>query len=1203
MSPYNKARLSIRGIDGLTQVRLLDARFERVPLEANTGQMDLLVEPGIYEVGFRRGSVWQSRAVIVPPDAETVFVEPLDLEPEVPAAETPVIADAAAQDGASVVVELTGPNGGLVDPVQADLLQVTLMDEAGEVACPLYPRPLVPGTWRFSVPPGMWRLRVDDRAARQPFELPAAIPSGWSLHFAFRSAVREGSLQFDLNELRVAMLRPGAGTPRLDRRLAEDAAMAALSGRQALYGEGLRGIADDLVDDKADNPMLGLFAAHLLAGDRGATQEHLDRIAERLDRLTRQSAEQSGATAAPRHPDVAALRLRLKLLFGESLDDEPPLPFPPLLAAGWRALLEAAAVKPELIPPGSVTERIAALLWSSDLWVAWSASALDAGGSAAPEAGERSLPSIAEEEAGPPMPFERARRLIVAGLAHAQLRQWYRTRQATCFTVRDAATPAADFMPVEEVAVAAALRAVQTDEEGEAKILKIQLCLPRAADIETDSRTLAAKLGLSRAVVERASSSLARRLHVEAARLGIDLERRMDMARPELTIPYDPAFLGDGFVVPLPQLGGSALAASLAEGAVIDYTHFSLVMHRDRRTALYTANNIDAARKVAVSGGLTWQMDERVGEHQIGRETYDGNQIDKGHLVRREDVLWGSVPEARAANKATYFYPNAAPQHQNFNQDEWKNLEDWVLERATDHSYRLCVFTGPVLTDSDPTLADLPPELRELTAAWGPAQLPAAFWKIIVVRDAEAGGDDLAVIAFAMKQSEMWTDRHGSRLLNLRVHQVTIKAIEEWTGLDFGILRELDALAFGPTRGVEDETSPWPEIRSAGDLVWSGAERRSSGVRALRGEGGSAPAERALADRVAASAGGCGCGEREFDARGAIEALARDVARLTDAVARAPSVAAGGGERGLTDADSEGDDGLAAPDDPRVEEIVAAAPDDMKDEVRMFARTVIGQGDISRGLRPPPEPRELQRIVGGDLVQAGGFPHCVCIGEPDRWMCTGALIAPQVVLTAAHCGGAISRIMAGGNSVLPSVDGRTVTVRRVHVHPAYRGRPYHENDMTLLILAAPALVPPVPIATELELLGAEQVVLAGFGRNDPQRPLGFGLKRWATIPLRPTMRRPGQGDMAELEQKLGFHADYEFVCGRKGLGKDSCNGDSGGPAYVRSGGDFRLAGLTSRATREAVVNCGDGGIYVRPERFRGWIDTVVHGAGLPPIAW
>ena len=86
-----------------------------------------------------------------------------------------------------------------------------------------------------------------------------------------------------------------------------------------------------------------------------------------------------------------------------------------------------------------------------------------------------------------------------------------------------------------------------------------------------------------------------------------------------------------------------------------------------------------------------------------------------------------------------------------------------------------------------------------------------------------------------------------------------------------------------------------------------------------------------------------------------------------------------------------------------------------------------------------------------------------------------------------------------------------------------------------------------------------------------------------------------------LQDELGFHAEYEFVAGRKALGRDSCNGDSGGPAYLQAGNDFVVAGLTSRATRAAVVNCGDGGIYVRPDQFIGWINGKLADAGLPPI--
>src|SRR5215510_4609760 len=99
------------------------------------------------------------------------------------------------------------------------------------------------------------------------------------------------------------------------------------------------------------------------------------------------------------------------------------------------------------------------------------------------------------------------------------------------------------------------------------------------------------------------------------------------MARPELIIPYDPDFLGDGFRVPMPTLSDAARARAVNAGAVFDYTHYSLVMDRDRRTAMLTANNIDAARKVQIGGDLSWRMDERIGDNQLGSDTYDHNQI------------------------------------------------------------------------------------------------------------------------------------------------------------------------------------------------------------------------------------------------------------------------------------------------------------------------------------------------------------------------------------------------------------------------------------------------------------------------------------------------------------------------------------------------------------------------------------------------
>ena len=91
------------------------------------------------------------------------------------------------------------------------------------------------------------------------------------------------------------------------------------------------------------------------------------------------------------------------------------------------------------------------------------------------------------------------------------------------------------------------------------------------------------------------------------------------------------------------------------------------------------------------------------------------------------------------------------------------------------------------------------------------------------------------------------------------------------------------------------------------------------------------------------------------------------------------------------------------------------------------------------------------------------------------------------------------------------------------------------------------------------------------------------------------LKRKATDKLSAQANRLGFDADLEFVAGRKQLGKDTCNGDSGGPAYIRIGNTWKLAGTTSRATEDATHNCGDGGIYGRVDKHREWIDNILAG--------
>jgi endonuclease G len=345
-----------------------------------------------------------------------------------------------------------------------------------------------------------------------------------------------------------------------------------------------------------------------------------------------------------------------------------------------------------------------------------------------------------------------------------------------------------------------------------------------------------------------------------------------------------------------------------------------------------------------------------------------------------------------------------------------------------------------------------------------------------------------------------------------------------------------------------------------------------------------------------------------LDAREAVAALGREVARLTEIVAAqgrareepapAPTDTTRSAGRSIAAA-PQATAGAQAMEDERVERMVAAAPDHLKESVRVFARTVVMQHDISRGAIAVPPPSQLERIVGGNRVRAGGIPSCVCIGSATEWSCTGVVVAPRVVLTAAHCGAEITRILIG-DQVTPSITGRVVKVRQAFIHPNYRPHPFNENDINVLILDAPAAIPPAPLATTAQVAAAATIHLVGFGYNDPTLPKGFGVKREVDVPMGP-VKRSNADNLTQFEALTGFHSNYEFVAGRKGLGKDSCNGDSGGPAYIDTDFGLVVAGLTSRATRDANVPCGAGGIYVRTDFFRDWVNGVLSSNGLPVL--
>jgi secreted trypsin-like serine protease len=258
-----------------------------------------------------------------------------------------------------------------------------------------------------------------------------------------------------------------------------------------------------------------------------------------------------------------------------------------------------------------------------------------------------------------------------------------------------------------------------------------------------------------------------------------------------------------------------------------------------------------------------------------------------------------------------------------------------------------------------------------------------------------------------------------------------------------------------------------------------------------------------------------------------------------------------------------------------------------------------GARGVARGNNPPQTMKEaLARIVGGFPVDPGEFPDCALVGRKNpngsfSWFCTGVLIHPRLVLTAALCFDPASPaniVALNTENQSQLANAEIQSVRRMVIHPEYQLTGLH--DIAVMVLRKNAKVKPVPPASTTQLTAARQTTLVGFGNDDVLSTRGFGIKREVTVPI--THSAGTGGDVDEAEEEFGFESDLEFVAG--GSGFDSCNGDSGGPAYITAGGKRLVAGLTSRATDTARNPCGEGGIYTRVDVHMDFIRDVAASA-------
>ncbi|MGE5182825.1 MAG: S1 family peptidase [Acidobacteriota bacterium] len=224
-------------------------------------------------------------------------------------------------------------------------------------------------------------------------------------------------------------------------------------------------------------------------------------------------------------------------------------------------------------------------------------------------------------------------------------------------------------------------------------------------------------------------------------------------------------------------------------------------------------------------------------------------------------------------------------------------------------------------------------------------------------------------------------------------------------------------------------------------------------------------------------------------------------------------------------------------------------------------------------------------VVGGHAATLGEWPEVALVVAPQA-LCTGTLVASDVVLTAGHCIDTHPFEVLIGTVDYAHPGGEKIAVASAVAYPDWQ----HAYDVGVLVLAHPATAKPRAIAGACtireHLTGGARVQLVGFGLTTAS----------------------GTGDNSKLNEAMlavtdarctespacntAIAPDGEFAAG--GRGTDSCFGDSGGPIYVPTAHGAALAGVVSRGLGTQGAPCGGGGVYERADKVVKWIEQTTH---------
>jgi hypothetical protein len=375
-----------------TEIMIIDS--EGKVLDVGVQRMARELPPALYKIRYRVGNQVADQIFELPPGIGQFELKVPQL-PILSAAPLSTVTEAQSPPGKFLEEVMRRPRMGASKPASIFIFIMSEEDSSsqspvllepgaglsvhtftGEKVADLATAETLNGCSACTIPvdPGNYLLRTQ-MALGKPIEQTLVAVKGWQtqlyvrmapIQFEGRTDAAPGSpptssglapviWQTDLGRSGVLMIEePAQQAPtESDIRWTAAARQALAAGRSNAAPD--REMMTALLNGKFRNPMLGIYAGHLLAMQEKPDKDLLREIVDNVLKLV------------DNHPDVTSLMIPLadprarEIVYNE----------PPMLRSSWSLILGASTFEYDLRAPQSYAARIAGSLWGSGPWLAW----------------------------------------------------------------------------------------------------------------------------------------------------------------------------------------------------------------------------------------------------------------------------------------------------------------------------------------------------------------------------------------------------------------------------------------------------------------------------------------------------------------------------------------------------------------------------------------------------------------------------------------------------------------------------------------------------------------------------------------------------------------------------------------------------------------------------------------------------------------